>query len=270
MITRGLHQLLPANVISGRWLTVLTCYLDDSGKDPQNPITTIAGYIAQDTEWQLFEADVERWFTEYNVKILHATDLHHTTGEFKGWPIRKKQAFIAGVCQSRNPHIMMGMSMSALKSTYKVRATESDRKRTVTPYTFCFNVIIDWILRDVRMGRAANTEGVALVLESGHENNEEAKLHFHNLKKQHGLENVLHSIRFVSKKSCRAIQLADLIAFYSRRKGASQQKSRQEGDKGHNSDVILGVITENLPHRAFVATDFGSGDVPPSFFFAGR
>jgi hypothetical protein len=35
---------------------VLTCYLDDSGKDPQSPITTLAGYVAPDTEWPIFEA----------------------------------------------------------------------------------------------------------------------------------------------------------------------------------------------------------------------
>src|ERR1700721_418925 len=31
---------------------MLVCYLDDSGKDPQNPITTVAGYIARETAWQ--------------------------------------------------------------------------------------------------------------------------------------------------------------------------------------------------------------------------
>jgi hypothetical protein len=47
--------------------------LDDSGKDPQNPITTVAGYIAKDTAWQAFEVEVEKWFTEFKVKVLHAS-----------------------------------------------------------------------------------------------------------------------------------------------------------------------------------------------------
>ena len=34
------------------------CYLDDSGKDPQNPSITLAGYVARDTEWHLFEENV--------------------------------------------------------------------------------------------------------------------------------------------------------------------------------------------------------------------
>ncbi len=252
------------------WLRVLVCCLDDSGKDPQNPITTIAGYIARDTEWALFETEVEKWFSEFNVKILHAKDLHHTDGEFEGWPILKKQAFVARICQARNPHIMMGMSMSALKSTYQNRAEESGRKRTVTPYTFCFNVIIDWILRDIRIGRAAHDEGVALILESGHENNPEAEQEFHAIRKLYNLEHILHSISFVLKESCRAIQLADLIAFYSRREGVAQQVAKKEGKEDYKSDVMLRIITENLPHRAKVATDFGSGELPQAFFFSRR
>jgi hypothetical protein len=198
---------------------VLVCYLDDSGKDPQNPITTIAGYIARDTGWAGFEADVENWFTEFKVKVLHAKQLHDTDGDFMGWSVLRKQAFISRVCQARVPHLMMGLSMSALKGTYELRAEESSRKRTSRPYTFCFNVIIDWILRDIRVGHAANTEGVAFVLECGHENNPEAEREFHVLRKLHNIEHILHSISFVPNESSRAIQLADLFAFYSRRDG---------------------------------------------------
>ena len=61
----GLHRLVPGSLLTRRWIVVLVCYLDDSGKDPQNPITTLAGYIARDTEWQAFESEVEHWFAEY-------------------------------------------------------------------------------------------------------------------------------------------------------------------------------------------------------------
>jgi hypothetical protein len=80
--------------------------------------------------------------------------------------------------------------ISAAKETYATRASESDRKRTVTPYTFCFNVIIDWLLRDIRVGGAANTEGVALILECGHENNPEAEQCFYDVRALHKLESV--------------------------------------------------------------------------------
>jgi hypothetical protein len=150
---------------------MLVCYLDDSGKDPQNPITTLAGYIARDTAWEAFERTVERWFAEFNVSILHTKQLHDTDADFAGWPILKKQAFVARICDVRNAHVMMGLSMSAEKGTYRLHTAQSPRKRTVTPYAFCFNVINDWVFREIRLGRAANTEGVAYILESGNENN---------------------------------------------------------------------------------------------------
>jgi hypothetical protein len=247
---------------------VLVCYLDDSGKDPQNPITTLAGYIARDTEWAAFETEVEKWFAEYRVNILHAKELEDTDGDFAGWSVLKKQAFIARLCQARAPHIMMGMSMSALKGTYQVRAAESGRKRTSKPYTFCFNVIIDWILRDIRIARAAHTEGVALILECGHEHNPEAESEFYVIRKMHKLEGVLNSISFVPKENCRAIQLADLLAFYSRRDGVALYNARREGRENYPIEMMIKIITENLPHRGFVATDFGN-DAPGSPFYWG-
>lgn len=269
MSARPLRELIPLSLLAGRWVVVLVCYLDDSGKDPQNPITTLAGYIARDSGWAAYEDAVEPWFTEYGVRVLHAKQLHDTDGEFEGWSVLKKQTFVSRICQARAPHLMMGLSMSALKDQYRVRAAESDRKRTVTPYSFCFNVLNDWIFRDIRIGRASNTEGVAFVLETGHENNAEAEGEFHAIKRQHpDIAPLMHSISFVGKESCRAIQLADLFAFYSRRDGAAQYQAQLKGQESHKIDTMIRVITENLPHRAFVATDFGP-ESPGSVFFAG-
>ena len=162
---------------------MLVCYLDDSGKDPQNPIITVAGYIARDDAWQAFASEVERLCTEKHVPVIHAKELHDTDGCFKDWTRLQKQAFVAKIGQASSRHLMMGLSMSALKGSYQehamYRAGGSAPRRTVTSYTFCFQVIVDWILRDIRIGRAANTEGVALVLECGHENNPEAEKEFY-------------------------------------------------------------------------------------------
>jgi hypothetical protein len=48
---------------------------------------------------------------------------------------------------------------------------------------------------------------------------------FYNVRQQFHLENVLRSVSFVPKRNCRAIQMADLIAFHSRRHSVG--KSRQ-------------------------------------------
>lgn len=264
----GIRQLVPRSVRSGKWLAMLVCYLDDSGKDPQNKITTIAGYVARDTAWETFEAAVEPIFTQAKVGVFHAMDLEDTDGDFKGWRVLRKQAFVARLCRVLSEHSILGVSMSAVKQTYAQRAKESDRKRTVTPYSFCFGVIIDWLLRDIRTGKAVWDEGLALILEAGHPNNGEAEEQFYAVRKLHKLDGVLRSISFVPKDNCRAVQMADLIAFYSRRHGVAMEKAVSEGRNNFMPEQMMKIISERGQFRAFVANDFGP-DAPGSTFAAG-
>jgi hypothetical protein len=73
----------------------------------------------------------------------------------------------------------------------------------------------------------------------------------------------IKSVSFVAKTSCRAIQAADLLAFYSRRhanellKASPQDRAKLLVDPGQ----MLKIIVENLPHRAFVANGF---EKPPA------
>ena len=98
---------------------MLVCYLDDSGKDPQNRITTLAGYVADADAWLKFEEEVEPIFTEYDVPVLHAMKLHKTDKPFNGWKIIKKQSFAYKICRKMSPYIPLGMSVSAPKENYQ-------------------------------------------------------------------------------------------------------------------------------------------------------
>jgi len=238
---------------------VLVCYLDDSGKDPQNRVTSLGGFIAPDVCWEAFELTVEPIFRKYEVDVLHAKKLHGTDGPFRGWKINKKRAFVAEVCQKMQPFIPLGICMSAVKDTYQVRAKESSRKRTVTAYTFCFNVIVQRLFTHAIVGQKANEDGVAFVLESGHESNGELERSFDGIQRKHGHEISLHSLTFVGKKKCRAIQVADLIAFYGRRHGAAQEKTAPEGRPGIKPDPMLEIIQHYVPIDSFVATEFDQG-----------
>jgi hypothetical protein len=60
---------------------------------------------------------------------------------------------------------------------------------------------------------------MAFLVESGNPNNSDVEPIFHRYvqTKEFGLEKALRSITFVPKDSCVAIQLADFIAYYTRR-----------------------------------------------------
>jgi hypothetical protein len=238
---------------------MLVCYLDDSGKDAQNPITTIAGYVASEEAWSSFETEVEPYFSERKVSILHAVDLHNTRADFKAWSVLNKEAFVARIAQVASRYVTFGVSMSAEKGNYASHSLyRSDTSRaTVAPYTFCFQVICDWLLRDIRIGGRVHREGIKFLLEKGHKNNAQAKKEFYWTREHFQLENVLHSLNFVDKISCRAIQLADLIAFYSRRDGVALLKSKQPDSKDeYEMDQMIKILCENIVHRGFVATGF--------------
>lgn len=162
--------MLPPSLLNGRWLAVLVCYLDDSGKDPQNSITTLAGFVARSEEWEAFEREVEPIFDAYKVDILHSKQLHDTDGCFTGWTRMKKQTFVREVCDAMTPHVPLGLSMSVLKSMYQQRVRESGARK-ITLYSYCFTAIFNWVLDDIRTGKDANTDGVAFILETGHEHN---------------------------------------------------------------------------------------------------
>lgn len=256
MSALGLHKLIPPGILAGRLVAVLVCYLDDSGKHAQSPITTVAGFVATAEQWLAFETQAEKIFSETGVTLLHATDMHSTKGEFEGWRILRKQAFVARLCGALKTHIPLAISMSAVKATYADAASRRDRKRTVTPYTFCTNLVLDRILRNPKVGRQANEDGIALVFETGHQNNEETRLNFEDVVALHGLDNVLKSVSFVGKASCRAIQMADLMAFYSRRHNSVEIELTVQERMTRQPEPMMRIIAESIDITSFVATDF--------------
>lgn len=228
---------------------MLVCYLDDSGKDAQNPLTTVAGYVAREAGWAAFERDVEPWFAKYEVPILHATELEHSNRTaFQGWKVIKKQSFVSRVCVERNRHAMMGFIASAQKVNY--REYRERYPQASSPYTICFQIILNWVLNTVGVGKIAHEEGVAFVLEHGHENNREAEIAFEDIRGNFELEKVLRSFKSVPKNECRAIQLADLLAFCGRRDHVSMCAAREKGNARYPAEMMMKIIAEGLPHRA--------------------
>ncbi|WP_316203972.1 DUF3800 domain-containing protein [Bradyrhizobium sp. SZCCHNS3051] len=168
-----------------------------------------------------------QWSSEFKVNVLHTMDLHTTKGDFKGWSVLKKQAFVARICQVMTRHVMMGVSVAAVKDTYRSHKANraQSRRQTTSPYAWCLNWIVDNALRSTVVGKEANTHGLSLILECGNEHNTEAEKNFYAIRDEHKLEAVLRSISFVPKQECRAIQIADLLAFYSRRHGVAMEKA---------------------------------------------
>jgi len=258
----GMHQLIPSVLLEGKWLVVFSFYIDDSGTDPQNPLITLAGYVARDEAWRAFEANVEPIFARHRVKILHAMEMHNTDGEFDGWRVLKKEAFVAELYRSLSRYIPLGMHYSAVKKNYKKRVPHNQKTIFPTSYAWCFNVLIDRLLKRVDLGRSVHENGVAFVVESGNVHNGEIEKAFHGIRKSHNLENVLRSISFVEKSHSRAIQMADLLAFYARRYSTKLNDQPKIKQRSVRREQILKIMLEKIPHDGGWADDFGNYDNP--------
>ncbi len=237
---------------------MLVCYLDDSGKNPQSAFTCLAGYVALEEVWAEFEKNVEPIFQEYKVPVLHTKELHHSDGPFKGWTVARKQAFVFKICREMTPLIPLGVAMAASKAAYRDGLKHRKSKRTVSPYTHCFTVAVNWLTTDVRVGHDIHAQGLAFILEQGHQNNAEAGKQMHGLRKKYPNDlKCLRSISEAPKEECRAIQMADLLAFYTRRMTALSPGERRIDGPDTLSVQMVNIIRASVPHRSLAAEVFG-------------
>lgn len=244
---------------------MFTCYLDDSGTHTTSPLVTIGGYVMPEEGWADFESIVEPIFERRGVKILHAVDLQHSNPPYTGdnWKVLNKQAFIAQLCMAMKQHLPLGFSFSATREVYERRAQEAGRPTGASPYAFGFQVILNWILNSAWIGKRVRDEGVAFVVEQGSKNNGgiAAAYDFIVENYSHDLGSTLRGLTFVPKNHCRAIQMADLIAYYSYRRGMHLQDTPFDRHAEVEFDPILKVILETCPHLCMVGNQFGwSGD----------
>ena len=65
--------------------------------------------------------------------------------------------------------------------------------------------------------------------------------------------------------------MADLFAFYSRRHGVAMHLApdHEKETIRRNPGTMLNIITESVPHRGYVASDFGPDMPNSSRFFGG-
>ena len=172
------------------------------------------GTSLKKTSWPVFK--------EFGVEVLHAIELHHTKGDFKGWDWTKKREFVSRVCMAMAPNVPLGLSVSVQKTKYQARTEESLEKglEMYSPYDYCFRVIWDrllsdhntWVSDEISQVRdAIQAEGMSFIIERGHENNAEVEQGFQEARQRHKLERVLGSLSFHAKQDSRAIQPGGLV-----------------------------------------------------------
>lgn len=233
---------------------VFACYLDDSD-DRLSSVITLAGYVAPISAWKSFEDEVAPIFDRYEVPILHAKDLHGTKGCFRGWSKLRKKSFVAEIYSVAASRVSFGISVSVRKSAIPHWHKDYPKNSGMSAYGICFASIMHTAIYNNSLGGQIQNQGISFIVESGHKNNAEIEKRFDKALKHELYSGIARSIKFSSKQSCRAIQMADLSAFYSRR--FSARADRFDHKSAMSDEEPYNVAQRFVRHYLRVLTDLG-------------
>jgi hypothetical protein len=62
----------------------ITAHFDESGSHTGAPVTAMAGYVADERQWQRFNARVAELFAQFGVSEFHSVDPRHSRGTLLG------------------------------------------------------------------------------------------------------------------------------------------------------------------------------------------
>lgn len=204
---------------------------------------TLAGYIAPLSVWEQFEEHADNACGNYNVPIFHAHEFHRTKDEYKGWSSIKKASFIDELYAVPPT---FGISVSIRKNTYKERQSETGLNKSMSAYGVAFASIAAALVTNYSVSGDIREQGLSFIVEAGHNNNAEIEKYFNKFKHHEFFRGVLRSITFSGKEESRAIQLADLYAYYSRRHAAKSDKF--DGNLALPSERAYARMLMKCPH----------------------
>jgi hypothetical protein len=225
-----------------RPIFVFQCYLDDSGTSGL-PIVTMAGFLAGMDHWEYLEPKLDAIIRRHGVDILHAKEFYSTRPPFDGWSRVRKRSFAEEVFSTAHGRYY-GLSVTVSKDGLE-KSRNNGLLPNMSPIGVCFSAIVMRLVTNPAISQAVLRDGVAFLIESGNKNNPGIEQFFHKMSKEPVFKGALRSISFIAKGSCRAIQLADFFAFFSRRH--MRNHARFGGRLALPSCAYLDIIRKHGP-----------------------
>ena len=219
---------------------------------------SIAGYLATKEGWIGFEREVEPYLTEMGVKTLRGKDFHNGHGDFKNWSREKKQSFVHYLYSIAHRHLIYGTSSTVNKKDFFKLKKRDPSLRNLSPLGLAFSSIAFSIIsKDFEYRRPFLDMSLNFVVELGNKNNGNLVRYFKWIKdtwpeKTHPIG----TISFVDKHDCRAVQLADFLAFHGRREADRWAKTSY--DHSVNGDIFK-IMNFWVPCRMSNVFDIGVG-----------
>lgn len=190
------------------------CYLDDSDDD-QSSVSTLAGYVTQLDRWEHYEEHATKVYDKFGVNILSAKDMHNGRKEFKNWTWSKKWSFIDQLFAGAK--LQWGVSHSVSKKAFVSMKPHRGIGPNMSRLGLAMAATMHTLLRGNPLAGLIQAKKLSFVVETGHRNNADIERYFNFAKEVETYKGFLGDLRFLGKTDAKALHLADILAFYSRR-----------------------------------------------------
>lgn len=231
---------------------MLFAYFDDSNTHADAKTVTMAGYIARLDGWQLFEQQSEDLFKRDTISKFHAKEFNNRSGDFRGFSLQKQLRFATEWLDIAGQTVLCGYSRSILKEDYLQAKRDTKLAQSTSPYGYCFKIILKSMCSNGALWKTMDKEGIHIVIEHGNVWNEGIEVDYKQTIAQHEpLSAAIRSMSFVQKSSCRAIQLADYLAYYAGRDIEIHGRSLAVRDRPY-----LDIALQRVPTDFKYCTDF--------------
>jgi hypothetical protein len=223
----------------------------------------MAGFAAALHLWEEMEPTFDEILTRYEVPVLHAKQFHDTDGYFKNWRKVKKHSFVEELFGAAHGK-MLGLSVTARKKEFAKEKAKTGKVPNMSAYGVCFSAIMCRAVFEPQLGASVRKDGISFLVESGNKNNDELRQFFDQYARHEKFSPFLKSLTFIPKTSCRAIQVADFFAFYSRRH--MRNHDRFTGKLALPMESYLGTIKRHVPiwqrvvHKFNLSSPIGTVD----------
>lgn len=191
-------------------------FLDDSGTTDAEPVVTLAGFYGPRAIWTKLETEWDELFKIYDIDIFHSKDFHSRKGIFNDWNEERKLEIIEKIFVLAKDQIF-GLCSGFHKSTFGFsKSFFKEEMNHTSPLSLALSENLLNCFGEIE--RYPDFEFFQIYIEAGNKNSGGMRNFVEGLRRHIVFKNKLLPVIFISKSDRRAIQIADIIAFFVRRK----------------------------------------------------
>lgn len=229
---------------------ILTVYIDESGTHENAPVMVMAGYVATIGKWADFHRKWAQVLKRYGLTYHHTKEWKDTTGEYKDWPLTKKEKFITKATKIGAQHALCGFTITLKHPDYDRHYVAGNRPKKIpldTKYGVCFRIFLSFLPMMLKNSLDRDDLIIDVVMEAGAKGQRDTSRIFKLFKEQAPPEQaqLVNTIATADKKNFYGLQFADCLAF-----GAFQAEQKTPDLTHFPKDATLDDCKEIVGQRS--------------------